>query len=113
MSNPSKAKGTSLETALVNWLHSRGHLARRVALAGNMDQGDVRVENWPIVLECKNVKAITLSTFVDEANREAANAALPYGVAIVKRRGTTDVGRYYAVMDVDTLERMLTGGAAA
>lgn len=42
MSNPSKAKGTQAETALVNYARTHGFAqAQRLTLTGNQDRGDV------------------------------------------------------------------------
>ena len=41
MTNPSKAKGTAFESALVAHIEAAGFPARRVALAGAADRGDI------------------------------------------------------------------------
>ena len=43
MANPSKRKGTAFESALVAHIEAAGFHARRVALAGAADQGDIHV----------------------------------------------------------------------
>jgi hypothetical protein len=50
-----------------------------------MDKGDLN--GMPgFVFECKNLGRVTLSTIVDEALVEQANAKAEYGVSIIKRR---------------------------
>lgn len=44
MANPSKQKGTRAETKVVRYLQSCGFAARRQALAGSDDQGDIKAE---------------------------------------------------------------------
>jgi Holliday junction resolvase len=44
MSNPSKSKGTRAETRVARYMNERGVKTTRRALAGNADEGDLRVE---------------------------------------------------------------------
>jgi hypothetical protein len=99
MTNPSKAKGTAFETAVVRFLQGRWPGVERRALAGNKDKGDIQgIPGW--VLECKAVQNITLASFVDEALVEAKNAGVPYGAAVIKRRGK-GIGQAYVVMTLE------------
>lgn len=41
MANPSKQKGTRAETRVVRYLEDHGFIARRLALAGSNDPGDI------------------------------------------------------------------------
>ena len=41
MANPSKQKGTRAETRVVRYLEEHGFVARRLALAGSNDPGDI------------------------------------------------------------------------
>ena len=61
MTNKSKAKGTRAETKVVKYFESRGFGARRKALAGNKDEGDVELFDaprlyCPITIEVKGGK---------------------------------------------------------
>lgn len=61
MANRSKAKGTRAETKVVRYLESRGFGARRKALAGSNDEGDVELFDaprlyCPITIEVKGGK---------------------------------------------------------
>lgn len=108
MSNPSKAKGTAWESALVGYLLGRGLEARRKVQTGRKDEGDIAIQDFPwLVLEAKNEKAIRLAAYVDQANAEATHAGAEVGVAVVKRRGVASPGSAYAVMDLDTLLKIL------
>lgn len=110
--NRSKAKGTAWETRIVVTLFESGFPdARRVVLAGALDKGDVHVGDvdHPLVaIEGKNEQRLSLAEYVDEANREGANAGAIYGgVAWVHRRGKSDPLDGYVVMDGRTFVGML------
>ena len=51
-----------------------------------------------LAIEAKNEKPTTLSTYVDEAAREAANAGEPIGVAWHKRRGRGPAEQWFVSM---------------
>ena len=106
MTNP---KGTKLETASVNWLKEHGwQWARRIVKEGTKDKGDVTLgDGIPVTIECKNEKAMNISGAQRELAVEMANAGHKWGFAIHKKRGTTDVGKYYAVLPVEVLMDIL------
>lgn len=111
MSNPNKRRGTEWETAGVRFLRDileglRAPFAdvRRVAQTGRADIGDAHAD--PFALEFKNTAQINLAAFVDQAEREALNAGLPFGAAVVKRRGKGP-GHGYVVMSLETFGRVL------
>ena len=107
MTNRSKAKGTAAESAIVAYLKDCGwpHVERRT-LNGSADRGDIA--GIPgVVIESKNVKTITLGTFVDEANKERDNAGADVGAAWVKRRGKGSPADWYVVMDGETFAGLL------
>jgi hypothetical protein len=108
--NASKRKGTAWESAVVDWLRTHGWpYAERRALAGVNDKGDV--SGLPgVVIEAKNAKSITLAAWVDELLVECANANAEVGAVVIKRRGTTDVGRAYAVMPLEMFARLIGDG---
>ena len=97
----SKQKGTAAETAVVNYLKSKGrkHVERR-SLNGSNDRGDIA--GLPgVVIEVKNHARMELSQWVSELEVEMANDKADTGVVIHKKKGTTDVGQWYATMPVD------------
>jgi hypothetical protein len=99
MVNRSKQKGTSWESAIVDYLRAYGwpHVERRT-LNGAMDRGDIA--GIPgVVIEAKSVKTITLGAFIDEADKERKNDKADIGVAWIKRRGRTTADYGYVVMD--------------
>lgn len=95
-----KQKGTAAETAVVNWLQSKGrkHVERR-SLNGVNDRGDIA--GIPcVVIEVKNHKQMKLSEWLQELAVEMENDKAETGVVIHKKTGTTDVGKWYATMPV-------------
>lgn len=107
MTNRSKQKGTSWETAVVRWLNDNGHpRAERRTLNGSQDRGDVSGID-DVVIECKNAKAITLAAWVDELAAEMSNAHAGYGAVVIKRRGTTNPGDAYAVMPLRVFNALI------
>ena len=93
-----KQKGTAAETAVVTWLKGEGWIyTERRALSGNLDKGDINM-GAPVVIEVKDHKTITLSEWMKELKVEMDNANVKVGAVFAKKRGTMDVGDWYAVM---------------
>lgn len=109
MSNPSGQKGTKGETDRVRYMQSRGwKYATRIPKKGNRDCGDMILDQAvPVMIESKETKSFTPSVFNDEMTVQVENAAAEFGFVIVKRRGTTDVGRYYALTDVSNMMNLI------
>lgn len=104
MSHPSRVKGAAFEQAVAEWLRDRGYPeAERRVMHGLNDMGDIA--GVPdLVIEAKNCHRLDLRAWLDETEHERLNAGEPYGVLVVKRSGTTDVGQAYAV---DRFERRM------
>lgn len=109
MGNKSKAKGTAWETAIVNYLHDSGSFrARRKTLSGNSDKGDIEVLSVPnVVIEAKNERSYKLSEWVKEANVEAKNADVEFGVVWMHQTGKSNPADGFVVMSGDTFLRLL------
>lgn len=106
-SNPSKAKGTAWETALVGYLreyHDPG--VHRNVQMGARDIGDL-AGYYLHAVEAKAEKTITLADYIAQANREAIHAGQPFGCAVVKRR-MKGVADGYVVRDVRTDVRLVS-----
>ena len=102
-----KQKGTAAETAVVNWLQSKGRKSvERRTLNGVKDRGDI-AGIVGLVIEVKNHQRMALSEWVDELNVEMLNDKADTGVVIHKRKGTTDVGKWYATMPVEVWFKLL------
>lgn len=107
-----RAKGTSAESACVKWFIANGYpLARRQALAGALDKGDVYVDER-LVAEVKSYSGGAsvgqpspgvLASWMLEAATEAHNAGAQIGLLVVKRAGTTDPGKWWAYIPCSTL----------
>lgn len=121
MANRSKAKGTAWESAVADYLNEQLGLyreswkdgdrsvrwkdpmdpdnIRRQVQEGVADIGDLGVR--PFAGECKAEKSYDLASYVRQAEAEAKNAGMPFGVAYVKRpRARTEDG--YAVTSIRT-----------
>jgi Holliday junction resolvase len=111
MANPSKRKGTTWETAVVDYLreHGQPHAERR-ALCGNTDKGDL-VGIPGVMIEAKNEKTVTLAAYADEVKAQTANAHASIGVAVVKRRNR-GAGDAYVVMTLEQFAAMITDEVA-
>jgi len=95
-----KQKGTAAETAVVNWLQSKGrkHVERR-SLNGSSDRGDIA--GIPcVVMEVKNCERMELSKWLKELEVEIHNDKAETGVVVHKKKGTTNVGEWYATLPV-------------
>ena len=113
MTNP---KGTLAETAFVKWARANGFPgAERKPRYGHRDQGDINLCPG-LVAEIKNYRLPTTGTPPDaqltaslaQAATEKTNADARYCPLIVKRPGTTDVGRWFAYLPASDLA-LLTG----
>lgn len=102
-----RAKGTAAETAVIRYLNDHGfpHAERR-ALHGVNDKGDVAGVPG-VVLEVKSCKRTELAAWVDELTAEMGNAGAPTGAVVSKRRGTTDPGKWFAIMPFALLVDLL------
>lgn len=113
MSNPSKQKGTRWESARAEWWQGRGKDARRVALHGSGDQGDVHVMDTargPVLEECKNAKRLAIPEWLRQADVERDNAgawlcAVAYKLPGV---GATDPGRHPWVLRSCEADKLLS-----
>lgn len=96
----SKQKGTAAETAVVNWLKKQGRdYVERRSLNGVNDRGDIA--GIPaVVIEVKNHATMKLPEWLRELDVEIKNDNAETGVVIHKKKGTTDVGEWYATMPV-------------
>ena len=98
MSNPSKAKGTKGESAIVDYLRGEGFAAcERRALNGNTDKGDVAGIH-DTVIEAKRANRIELASWLAELDVEMRNANARFGAVWAWRRGKSNPADWYVVM---------------
>lgn len=97
MANPSRDRGTRLESQVAGYLaHVTGQPVERRALHGSMDMGDIAgltVHGMPVVVECKSHGHLTLGKMLEglrQAEAERDNAGAVACAAVFKREGVTD-----------------------
>jgi len=108
MSNPSKAKGTFVESAVVKEFLANGIHAQRTALAGSQDVGDIHVRRGRMVIECKGGEAAhsaswnLLADWWQEAESEAFRVGeCDIAVLVVKRKGSGKARDWRAFVRID------------
>ena len=103
MANPSRDKGTRMETTAKRYLQASGWpQADRQPLRGDRDQGDLVVSRIPLIIaEVKYrdhaFSDAQLGRWLEETEREAVHAGADLGVLIVARKGVR-VENWDAVM---------------
>lgn len=107
MTSPQKRKGSAAELAVAKWLHQFGWIHAERSRAGwQDDRGDI--DGMPgVCIEIKNEKRISLPGYLRELETEMANAKAWTGTVIVKRRGSTNVDDWYAVMPAKLWAQLL------
>lgn len=89
MSNPSKKKGTAAETRVVRYLEKHGIPAKRKALTGSKDEGDIQVDG-NVTLEVKagkqtqNYNRTQLDEWIRQAIEEGKNCGQRSYLVIVR-----------------------------
>ena len=105
MTNRSKQKGTAFETLIKDYLQQRWNPdIERLTLSGSKDRGDIggfRVNGKLLTWELKNCSAISLATWIKEAQEEAKNYGAIAGVTCFKRKGKAQAGDQYVCMTLD------------
>jgi hypothetical protein len=109
MANPSGQKGTKGESDRVKYLRGRGwRYATRIPKAGARDKGDIILDQAvPVMVESKETRSFTPAAFIKEMDVQIANAEAEFGFVIWKKRGTTDVGQYYALTTVEQMMNLV------
>jgi len=115
MSNKAKAKGTSFEVLVRDYLINKGFIhAHRPALSGGNDTGDVngiarRTDMRKVAVQCKNQKAFQLSQWLNDTVEQAGRLGNGLPVLVVKRAGKGEkaLGESYAVLRLDDLVQLL------
>ena len=102
-----KAKGTSFETAIVNYLKTWWPMAERRTLHGVLDKGDIAGTHPGLVWECKNQKKLELSQWLLETEQERINANAELGILVVKRRMYGTAADQYAVVRLEDIIQLL------
>lgn len=103
-----------MERLVADYLRDNGFpFADRRVKTGALDKGDVggvHVHDRRVVVEVKNYAGkLEPSTWLREAAVEAVNDDAGVGVVVAKRRGVSDPGQQYVLMDLASLVFLLTG----
>ena len=98
MTSPQKRKGSAAELAVAKWLRKLGWIHAERSRAGwQDDRGDI--DGMPgVCIEVKSEKKIDIPGYLRELEVEIENAKAWTGTVIIKRRGSTNVDDWYAVM---------------
>ena len=117
MTNRPKQRGTAAETAVLRHVRDHGYpWAERLALTGAADCGDISLlPGRLVILEVKaHASAATgqpgdaqLADWMSQTSTERVNAGADYGVLVVKRKGTTDPGRWFAYVTAGQFASLL------
>ena len=99
MSSAAKAKGSGAERDVVKYLKEWFPYVDRRLAGATLDKGDISGVD-DVVFEVKDHKKMELSGWVKELIVEVDNADAVTGAVIHKKRGTLDVGEWYATMPV-------------
>ena len=94
----SKQRGTTFETAVVNYLNNHGVKCERRALSGKNDKGDVAGIGHSI-LELKATKSYDLASMMNEARVERDNAQEHFAFG-VQKRFRSSIDRSYVVLEL-------------
>ncbi len=109
-----KNAGTRTERQVADYLAAAlddDRVDRRVK-HGSADRGDIaglRVRGQRLVMEVKDCARTDFPGWVRQAHVEAGNDNALCGVVAAKRRGTTDPGSYWCVMELRDLVALITG----
>jgi hypothetical protein len=103
----SKAKGTSFESLIKNYLLEEGFDADRQILSGAKDIGDIKIYGVDAVFELKNCMKLNLSGWITETETERQNAKRKFGFTIFKRKGKGKAAEQFALMPLETLVELL------
>lgn len=101
----SRRKGADAERDVVAWLRANGfrYAERR---AGGTPGPDIT--GCPgIAWEIKAATRLELAAWVDQAEAQRAATGADVGPVVIKRRGTTNPGRFYAVLPLADLAHLL------
>lgn len=103
-----KAKGRAAENAVAEFMGRFWPGVERRRLNGVHDRGDIAGVPYTVV-EVKSGVKLDLPGWLGEAERERVNDGAAFGVVVVKPKGVTDAGEFYAVMRLEAWCRMRGG----
>ncbi len=101
----SVGKGTRWVARVGEWLGAQGFAVSRTRWMEPGDDLQAARGELNLSVEAKNQRALQLAGWVDQAERNAADGAIP--VVIAHRLGHTQPGRAYVVMSGDAFARLV------
>ena len=111
-----KKAGATFERQVADYLATElddDRIDRRVK-NGRNDRGDIAgvrtVRGARVVIEAKNVRQMSLGTWMTEAEVEAGNDDSQYPVVVHKAHGKGQAEDQYVTMRLGTFARLLLGG---
>jgi hypothetical protein len=111
MTSPQKRKGSAYELLIVDYLRSHGYDAHRTRAGWTDDRGDVHGISHRVLgnftFECKNQKAMDLSGWLTELEREREANGGGLGAVVHKRRGQVAAEDQYATLPLWMLVQLL------
>lgn len=108
MPNANKQKGRRAELAVGRWLVEQGwQYAEPTRRSGwSDDRGDI--DGIPgVLVEVKDAQQWRREEWIAELEAEMVNARCQVGTVVVKRRGQSDVGEWYALLPARVLFRLI------
>jgi hypothetical protein len=108
VANPNKARGDRAERDAASWFRNNGwpDADRSLGAGRPQDRGDLTGIRW-FCIQVKDQAQYRINTWMPEMLEQKWRARAEYGVLLLKRRGTTDTGQWYAVMTVEDLNRLM------
>lgn len=110
MTNRNKIVGDRFERAVVDYARARGFpWAERTRAGYARDHGDVHLDppSGGVVVQCKNHARLDLPGWLAQLAEQTEAAGADHGVLVAKRRGLGDVGKSYAVLELEQLLLLL------
>lgn len=109
MASTQKNKGDAWERAVRDHCRARGFPWTEKTRAGYArDHGDLHLVPGPAVIaQAKNHARLCLPEWLGQLDEQIADSGAEHGFLAVKRRGVTNPGRAYAVLELDALLRLL------
>lgn len=110
MANANKAKGNAAERAVRDFLQGYGIECDRIPAGATNDTGDVIVyrKNWPAI-QIKNQKAMSLGTWITEAQQQAQNAKRATAIVVHKRKGKGNPADWYVTTTLAEFLQLMEG----
>ena len=98
----SRAKGKAGSRAVTRWLQQNGHPFCAERSVG--EDGDDIIGVPGLSIEVKNCARMELAAWIDQSNTQKQGRP---GAVIHKRKGTTDVGKWYVTLEVADLFQLI------